>query len=238
VIGGLRQAEILSEKHWTIVYLLQNPNWRGEGIVVEKRGGSGVVLIPALMGVMFYRTRIQCGTLVADRWSTLHMGTMATLALTGLLLAIGSWRLSEPRAASIGPGLLTTGISLGVTFLLLDIALRLTMSEPDQSLISDRPWPIRRTVKPLLEDSSSSRREFVQASSGILLIVRSVDRTDQTRAFERPQSLVHLTDVQVPNRTDPLVEPPLEMIPVILLLAQQAEKSVSDHLATPPSTRC
>ena len=48
VMSAVRQAEILSEKHWTIVYLIQNPHWRGEGIVVEKRGSSGVVMIPAL----------------------------------------------------------------------------------------------------------------------------------------------------------------------------------------------
>lgn len=48
VSGGLRQAEMLANKHWTIVYLLQHPGWRGEGILVEKRGSSGIVLIPAL----------------------------------------------------------------------------------------------------------------------------------------------------------------------------------------------
>ena len=48
VMNAVRQAEILAEKHWTVVYLIQNPQWRGEGIVVEKRGGSGVVLIPSL----------------------------------------------------------------------------------------------------------------------------------------------------------------------------------------------
>ncbi len=48
VMNAVRQAEILSEKHWTIVYLLQNPDWRGEGVVVDKRGASGTVIIPAL----------------------------------------------------------------------------------------------------------------------------------------------------------------------------------------------
>jgi exoribonuclease II len=48
VTGGVRQAEILSEKHWTLVYLLQNPGWHGEGILVEKRGASGILLLPAL----------------------------------------------------------------------------------------------------------------------------------------------------------------------------------------------
>jgi exoribonuclease II len=48
VLGSLRQAEILSEKHWTLVYLLQNPGWRGEGILVEKRGSLGTIIIPSL----------------------------------------------------------------------------------------------------------------------------------------------------------------------------------------------
>jgi exoribonuclease-2 len=48
VLGGLRPAEYLSEKHWTLVYLLQNPGWRGEGILVERRGVTGLVLVPSL----------------------------------------------------------------------------------------------------------------------------------------------------------------------------------------------
>lgn len=48
VIGSIRQAEILSEKHWTLVYLLQHPDWVGEGILVDKRGQSGVFIIPDL----------------------------------------------------------------------------------------------------------------------------------------------------------------------------------------------
>ncbi len=48
VAGNVRQAEMLSEKHWTLVYLLQNPTWQGEGILVDRRGASGTVLIPGL----------------------------------------------------------------------------------------------------------------------------------------------------------------------------------------------
>ena len=47
-LGNLRQAERLSNKHWTLVYLLQNPNWEGEGVLVEKQGKRAIVLIPAL----------------------------------------------------------------------------------------------------------------------------------------------------------------------------------------------
>jgi exoribonuclease II len=46
--GALRQAETLTERHWTLVYLLQHPGWRGEGVLVEKRGATGTILIPEL----------------------------------------------------------------------------------------------------------------------------------------------------------------------------------------------
>lgn len=48
ITGAVRQAELLSEKHWTLVYLLQRPGWRGEGILVDHRGSSGIVIIPEL----------------------------------------------------------------------------------------------------------------------------------------------------------------------------------------------
>ena len=48
VSGAVRQAERLSNHHWTLVYLQQNPDWQGEGIVVEKRGKQDVVLLPDL----------------------------------------------------------------------------------------------------------------------------------------------------------------------------------------------
>ncbi len=47
-LGNLRQAERLSNKHWTLVYLLQNPHWEGEGVLVEKQGKRAIVLIPDL----------------------------------------------------------------------------------------------------------------------------------------------------------------------------------------------
>ena len=42
------QAERLSRRHWTLVYLLAHPDWRGDGVVVEKRGPRTTVLIPDL----------------------------------------------------------------------------------------------------------------------------------------------------------------------------------------------
>jgi len=53
VVGSVRQGEMLSEKHWTLVYLQQYPEWQGEGILVDIRGQYGrgaaaTVLIPSL----------------------------------------------------------------------------------------------------------------------------------------------------------------------------------------------
>jgi exoribonuclease II len=48
VLPNLRHAEVLSEKHWTMVYLLQNAGWKGAGILVEKRGATGIFIIPSL----------------------------------------------------------------------------------------------------------------------------------------------------------------------------------------------
>ena len=42
------QAERLARRHWTHVYLLARPGWRGDGVVVEKRGPRTIVLIPDL----------------------------------------------------------------------------------------------------------------------------------------------------------------------------------------------
>jgi exoribonuclease-2 len=48
VIGSLRQAEQLSDRHWTLAHLLQNPKWRGTGVLVDRRGLNGTVLIADL----------------------------------------------------------------------------------------------------------------------------------------------------------------------------------------------
>jgi len=48
ISGAVRAAERQSIQHWTLVYLLQHPAWRGEGIVVEQKPGREVVLIPEL----------------------------------------------------------------------------------------------------------------------------------------------------------------------------------------------
>jgi exoribonuclease-2 len=48
VTGAVRHAEALTDRHWTLVYLLQHPDWRGEGILVDKRERRGTILIPTL----------------------------------------------------------------------------------------------------------------------------------------------------------------------------------------------
>ena len=48
VSGDVRRAERLANRHWTLVYLQQNPGWQGEGVIVEKRGRKDVVLLPEL----------------------------------------------------------------------------------------------------------------------------------------------------------------------------------------------
>jgi len=45
---NIRRAERFARQHWTLVYLLQNPEWCGEGILVDKYRDRGTVLIPEL----------------------------------------------------------------------------------------------------------------------------------------------------------------------------------------------
>jgi exoribonuclease-2 len=48
ITGSARWAERRSNTHWTLVYLQQNPDWQGEGVVVDYRGKRCVVLVPDL----------------------------------------------------------------------------------------------------------------------------------------------------------------------------------------------
>jgi len=48
VTGTTRQAERQANKHWTLVYLMNHPKWRGQGVLVDKRNLRGTVLIPEL----------------------------------------------------------------------------------------------------------------------------------------------------------------------------------------------
>jgi exoribonuclease-2 len=46
--GSVSYAERLAVEHWILVYLLQHPHWRGEGILVDTWDRRGRVLIPEL----------------------------------------------------------------------------------------------------------------------------------------------------------------------------------------------
>ncbi len=46
--AAVRRAERLSNQHWKLVYLRADPQWQGEGIVVDKGEHKAVVLIPEL----------------------------------------------------------------------------------------------------------------------------------------------------------------------------------------------
>jgi exoribonuclease-2 len=48
VAGAVRAAERLARRHWTLAFLMQHPDWCGEGILVERRGHRGIALIPSL----------------------------------------------------------------------------------------------------------------------------------------------------------------------------------------------
>ena len=46
VTSNMHQVERLSNLHWTMVYLSETPQWRGEGIIVETDGHRSTALIP------------------------------------------------------------------------------------------------------------------------------------------------------------------------------------------------
>ena len=48
VSRDLRYAERQSNAHWTAVYLLRQPEWTGEGIVIDRRGKRDFILLPTL----------------------------------------------------------------------------------------------------------------------------------------------------------------------------------------------
>jgi exoribonuclease-2 len=63
--AGVRRAERLSNQHWKLVYLQQNPDWRGDGVVVEIKDGRAVVLIPEL--ALEARMRLPNGASLNDQ---------------------------------------------------------------------------------------------------------------------------------------------------------------------------
>jgi exoribonuclease-2 len=76
VAGSVRWAERRSIEHWTLVYLLKQSDWRGQGIIVDKRGPYDQVLIPELgLETQVYRRR------------KLSLDSTVTLALNEVKLA-------------------------------------------------------------------------------------------------------------------------------------------------------
>ena len=55
----IRRAERQSNTHWKLVWLKQNPQWQGEGVVVSQDPGKVLVLIPEL--ALDVKVRVQGG---------------------------------------------------------------------------------------------------------------------------------------------------------------------------------
>lgn len=53
-VVNVNRAERFSNQHWTLVFLQQNPEWTGTGVLVDIRGRQGTVLLPELA----YETRL------------------------------------------------------------------------------------------------------------------------------------------------------------------------------------
>ena len=87
VSGSVRQAERLARRHWTLVYLMQRPRWRGEAVLVGQRGRQGIFLIPELdLDARLHLRR------------ELPLNSRVTLALRGTNLALleAHFRMVEP----------------------------------------------------------------------------------------------------------------------------------------------
>lgn len=43
-----RKASRFSETHWKLIYLLQNPEWEGKAVCIDKKDGNALLMIPSL----------------------------------------------------------------------------------------------------------------------------------------------------------------------------------------------
>jgi len=75
ITGTVSATESRARRHWTLVYLLRHPQWHGEGVLVEKYGGRGRMLVPELA------LEIQIN--LRQDWP---LGTRLPLRLTGVNL--------------------------------------------------------------------------------------------------------------------------------------------------------
>lgn len=48
VAGSVRATERQANRHWTLLYLAQQPGWQGRGVLIDTRGRRGLLLIPQL----------------------------------------------------------------------------------------------------------------------------------------------------------------------------------------------
>jgi len=62
--AAVRRGERLSNTHWKLVYLIQNPQWQGRGVVVELTDGRGTLVIPDL--AMETKVRLRAGVSLND----------------------------------------------------------------------------------------------------------------------------------------------------------------------------
>lgn len=63
-----RKASRLSETHWKLIYLLQNPEWTGEAVCIDTRGSDSLMLIPSLaMQITLHGTKYELNQTVKVR---------------------------------------------------------------------------------------------------------------------------------------------------------------------------
>lgn len=67
----------------------------------------------------------------------------------------------------------------------------------------------------MLERAQTLGSKFEYPPSWLRVAVLIIHFPDETGALEGPQRLIHLADVEMPERPDTLVEATLEAIPVI-----------------------
>ena len=48
VTGSVRQLQRQASRHWTLVFLKQRPDWKGNGVVIDRRRRRSLVVIPEL----------------------------------------------------------------------------------------------------------------------------------------------------------------------------------------------
>jgi exoribonuclease-2 len=76
IVPVINRAEILSVRHWTLVYLQRHPDWCGKAVLVDRRGRSSRFILPELA----FETQLHLR-------KDLPMNSELTFALKGIDLA-------------------------------------------------------------------------------------------------------------------------------------------------------